>query len=143
MDSNGNLVTITSVQFFQDGQNVGTAQGPTPNGVYSISFTPVQKVDPVTGAPEDSELTAIATDALNFQGVSTAVQVQVLVGGSSGGVVLGTPPTVSITGPSNSATVTVNTPVTLSASANAPNGNVAEIDFSVDSKVIQKVVQYP
>lgn len=143
VSASGSLVSITSVQFYQDGVAVGSANGPTPNGQYTISFTPTQKVNATTGLAEDSTLTAIATDALNFQGVSAGVQVQVLLGGSSGGVVLGTPPTISLTAPANSATVVVNTPVTLSATAAAANGNVNEVDFYVDGTVLTKVVKYP
>jgi hypothetical protein len=139
----GTPVPIHQVQFYQDGSIVGTALGVVGVSVYTISFTPVQKVNASTGAAEDSVLTAVATDALGFQGVSPTVSVSVTAGGSSGSVITGVPPTVSLTSPANSANVYVNTNVTLSASAIAPNGNVASVSFLVDSVVLETASKYP
>lgn len=143
VDSNGNPIPISQVQFYQDGGIVGTAQGVAGVTSYTVSFTPVQKINSATGLVEDSELTAIATDALGFQGVSAAVEVSVTAGGSSGSVVVGTPPTVSLTSPTEEANVVVNTPVTLNASASAPNGNVSTVSFLVDDIVVSTVSKYP
>src|ERR1019366_4078321 len=143
VDVNGNQIAINQVQFYQDGGVVGTAPGVAGVSVYTITFTPVQKVNATTGLAEDSSLTAIATDALGFQGVSPAVTVSVTVGGSSGSTVVGVPPTISLTAPAASSNVVVNSNVTLSASANAPNGNVASVSFLVDSVVLSTATQYP
>ena len=99
VDVNGNQIAINQVQFYQDGGVVGTAPGVAGVSVYTITFTPVQKVSATTGLAEDSSLTAIATDALGFQGVSPPVTVAVTVGGSSGSTVVGVPPTISLTAP--------------------------------------------
>jgi hypothetical protein len=143
VDASGNPIAISQVQFYQDGGVVGTAPGIAGVSVYTITFTPVQKINSSTGLAEDSSLTAIATDALGFQGVSPAVTVSVTAGGSSGSTIVGTPPTVSLTQPANQANVYVNTNVTLSASANAPNGNVASVSFLVDSVVLDTASKYP
>jgi hypothetical protein len=143
VDTNGNPIAISQVQFYQDGGVVGTAPGVAGVSVYTITFTPVQKINATTGLAEDSTLTAIATDALGFQGVSPAVTVSVTAGGSGGSTIVGTPPTISITSPGNSANIFVNTNVTLSAAANAPNGNVASVSFLVDSVVLSTASKYP
>jgi hypothetical protein len=144
-DANGNPIAITQVQFFQDGSFVGVATQPTTPGgnSYTVSFTPTQKLDPTTGAPEDSQLTAIATDFLGFTGTSPAVVVNVTEGGTGGSIVIGTPPTISITAPLNQADVVVNTPITLSATAAAPNGNPVAVTFLVDNTVLSTASQYP
>jgi hypothetical protein len=143
----GGAVTITQVQFFQDGNFVGVATQPTTPGghSYTISFKPVQNLDPTTGQPIASILTAVATDSLGFTGASVGVTVTVTSGGSGGGVLVGTPPTVSITAPVASSNVVVNTPVTLSATAQATNspGNVTQVEFLVDNKVLATATQYP
>jgi len=143
VDISGNPVGMGTVQFFQDGNSVGTAPGIAGVSVYTISFKPTQKINSTTGLAEDSVLTAIATDDLGFQGVSPSVDVAVTSGGGGGGTIVGIPPTVSLTAPSSSANVTVNTNVTLTATATAPNGNVASVSFLVDSSVIATASQYP
>jgi len=122
---------------------MGTAPGVAGQSVYSATFKPSQLLNTTTGAIEDSVLTAIATDSLNFEGVSAGVQVKVVLGGSSGGAASGTPPTISMTAPAVGANLVVNTPVTLTATAASQYGNVAEVDFSVGSTIIQKVTAYP
>jgi hypothetical protein len=143
----GTPVQITQVQFFQDGNFVGVATQPTSPGgnSYTVSFKPVQQIDPTTGLPIPSVLTAVATDALGFTGTSPGVTVTVTAGGSGGGVIVGTPPTVALTSPVASSDVVVNTPVTLSATAASTNtpGNVAQVEFLVDNRVLSTATQYP
>jgi hypothetical protein len=144
--ANGTPVGITEVQFFQDGNLVGTATQPIPNSngnLYAVTWTAVQKVDPTTGLPVSSELTAIATDGLGFSATSTAILVSVTSGGSGGGAIVGTPPTVNVTNPTNNENVVVNTPITLSASGTAPNGNISQIQFLVDNNVLSTATKYP
>jgi hypothetical protein len=142
LDVNGNPIPITLVQFYQDGNFVGSATSPTSGDLYQVSFKPTQKTD--NGIVVPSQLTAIATDADGFQGTSPSVQVTVNSGGASTNpVVIGTPPTISISAPANNTNVIVNTPVTFSASGTAPNGNIASVAFSVDGAVVATLVKYP
>jgi hypothetical protein len=142
LDQNGNPIPIQQVQFFQDGVFVGAANNPTSGDQYQITFKPVQKI--TDGVVVQSQLQAIATDAKGFQGTSLAVNVNVTSGGTgTNNVVIGTPPTVSLVTPMANAEVTVNSPVTLSATASAPNGNIASVSFLVDNAVVKTVTQYP
>ncbi len=146
LDANGNPVGITQVEFFQDGNLVGTSTQPVVNSngtTYSVTFTAVQKLDPVSGLPVESILTAIATDGLGFSATSPAIDVTVTSGGSGGGAIVGTPPTVNVTNPTAMENVVVNTPVQLSASGTAPNGNIAQIEFLVDNSVLSTATKYP
>jgi hypothetical protein len=145
-NASGQPVGITQVQFFQDGNLVGTATQPIPgsNGnLYTVTWTAVQNIDPTTGLPIASVLTAIATDGLGFSSTSPAITVTVTAGGSGGGTIVGTPPTVNLINPTNNENVVVNTPVTLSATGNAPNGNIAQIEFLVDNNVLSTATKYP
>jgi len=143
LDASGNPIPITSVQFYQDGNFIGQANSPVSGDLYQISFKPVQKT--VNGVVVPSQLTAIATDKFGFQGTSFGVSVTVNSGGgtSTNPVVIGTPPTIAVTTPSNNANVIVNTPVTLSASGTAPNGNIAQVTFQVDGAVVATLTKYP
>ena len=142
LDASGNPIPITLVQFYQDGNFVGSTQTPVSGNLYQVSFKPTQNV--VNGIVQQSALTAIATDAKGFQGNSPVVNVSVNSGGSSTNpVVIGTPPTIALTAPANNANVIVNTNVTLSASGTAPNGNIASVAFIVDGTVVTTVTQYP
>jgi hypothetical protein len=147
VNSLGVPVGIASVQFFQDTNLVGTAYSPTvPGGdIYSVSFVPKQNLDPVTGKPIASILTAIATDNLGFSTTSVGVSVSVNLGGSSTTTVVGTAPTVSLTQPLNGGSVIVNTPDTISANAAATNtpGNITQVQFLVDGVLLQTVTSYP
>jgi hypothetical protein len=144
-DALGNPIAITQVQFFQDGNFVGVATQPTSPGgdSYTVTFTAKQNIDPTTGLPIPSQLTAIATDALGFTGNSPSVEVSVTSGGSGGGTIIGIPPTVSIVNPTPQESVVVNTPVTLSATGTAPNGNIQQIEFLVDNNVLSTATKYP
>lgn len=140
LDLTGNTIPIVRVDFYQDGNFVKAATSPVSGDEYGISFTPVQKV--VNGVPVPSVLTAIATDAQGFQGTSPAISVNVTAGGGSGGTI-GTPPTAVLVSPVNNANVIVNSPVVLTASGTAPNGNIAKVEFLVDSVVVGTLTQYP
>jgi hypothetical protein len=147
VDSSGNPVAITSVQFFLDGNNVGVATAPTfPGGsIYSVTFTPKQNIDPVTLKVLPSVLTAQAQDALGFSTTSAGINVSVNVGGSTTAAIVGTPPTVFITAPANNANVVVGSNVTLSANAAATNtpGNVKQVVFLIDNLPFATVTGYP
>ena len=142
LDTHGNPIPITLVQFYQDGTFVGSVTSPTSGDLYQVSFKPTQKTQ--NGVVVPSELTAIATDAQGFQGTSPQVSVTVNSGGgSTNPVVIGTPPTISISTPVNNANVIVNTPVIFSATGSAPNGNIASVAFSVDGAVVTTLTKYP
>jgi len=142
LDASGNPIPIVQVQFYQDGTFVGAAKTPVSGDLYQVSFKPTQNI--VNGIVEQSQLTAIATDAEGFQGNSPGVNVNVNSGGSSTTpTIIGTPPTITVTTPANDSNVIVNTPVTFSASGNAPNGNIASVAFEVDGAIVQTLTQYP
>jgi hypothetical protein len=146
-DSTGANVGIANVQFFQDTNFVGEAtatDGNAPNE-YSVSFVPKQNLDPVSGKPIPSLLTAQATDNLGFTSTSVAVTVNVDLGGSSTTTIIGNAPAITLTSPANGASVVVNTPVTLLASAQSMNtpGNVQQVEFFVGGTSIGKVLAYP
>jgi hypothetical protein len=142
LDSSGNPIPITQVQFYMDGNFVGAASAPVSGDLYQVSFKPIQNTSNGTVLP--SVLTAIATDKEGFQGTSSAVTVTVTAGGgATNNVVIGTPPTVTLTSPGNNATAVVNNPTTLTASATAPNGNIASVSFLVDNVVLQTIAKYP
>lgn len=147
VNSSGASVGIQSVQFFLDGNLVGTAANPTTAGgsLYQVTFVPKQNIDPVTGKVDPSVLTAVATDNLGFADTSAGVTVSVTVGGNTTSTVVGTPPTVTLTAPTNNASVVVNTPVIISANAAATNvpGNVKQVEFLVDNVEVSTVTTYP
>jgi len=146
-DSTGANVGIANVQFFQDTNFVGEAtatDGNAPNE-YTVSFVPKQNLDPVTGKPIPSLLTAQATDNLGFTSTSVAVTVSVNLGGSSTTTIIGKAPTISLASPMDGSSVVVNTPVTIMASAQAMNtpGNVKQVEFFVGGTSLGKVTAYP
>jgi hypothetical protein len=138
LNSSGQPATITQVQFFQDGVYVGSATTPTNGDVYTITFKPTQNI--VNGVVAPSLIYAQATDSLGFTGTSPKITVNVTSGGTGSNIVVGTPPTVTLTSPTSAV---VNSPVTLSATASAPNGNVAEVDFLVDGVIVKSLTSYP
>jgi hypothetical protein len=141
LDQNGNPVSITQVQFFQDGAFVGEASQPTTGNIYTTSFKPTQAF--LNGVLIPSELTAVATDSLGFTGTSPAIEVTVTAGGTGSNVVIGTPPTATLNFPTNGENVIVNTPVTFSASGYAANGNIQSVSFLVNGAVVATVTSYP
>jgi hypothetical protein len=142
LDQNGNPIPITLVQFYQDGVFLASTTSPQSGDLYQVTFKPVQKI--VDGVAVPSIITAIATDKQGFQGTSPGVSVTVNSGGgSSNPVIIGIPPTASVTAPLNNANVIVNSPVTISASGFASNGNIAEMDLFVDGQKIASLTKYP
>ena len=144
----GAAVGIVTVQVYQDGNAVGSASTPdTPGGsIYSISFTPKQKVD-TNGNPVPSNFFATANDSIGFTGTSQTISATVNLGGTSTSAIVGTPPTVSLVAPLDQSSVIVNSPVTLSATAQAMNtpGNVSKVVFLVDNTPLSVtgVTAYP
>jgi hypothetical protein len=141
LDLNGNPVSITQVQFFQDGIFVGESSTPQSGNVYTTSFKPVQAF--LNGLLIPSSLTAIASDSLGFTGTSPQVEVTVTAGGTGSNVVIGTPPTSTLLLPTNGQNVIVNTPVTFSATGYAANGNIQSVTFLVNGAVVQTSTAYP
>jgi hypothetical protein len=110
---------ISSVQFFANGASLGTVNAPAS----VVSFTPT-----VTWTPASTgtvSLTAVATDSIGTITTSPTVTVTITAagggGGGGGGGALSTPPTVSLN-PNPPTVSSVNTPVTLTATAIASSG---------------------
>jgi hypothetical protein len=142
LDANGKPIGVKQVQFFQDGVFVGVASyPPTQPNTYTVTFKPSQNTS--NGVALPSILTAIATDNEGFSGTSPNVQVKVVSGGTGNQQIIGTPPTISLVAPADQSSVVVNTPVTLQASANAPNGNVDQVNFLVNNQIVATTNQYP
>lgn len=117
-DSDG---TIASVQFFADGVLIAEKT----SAPYSVAWTPTVKA---LLAP--TVLTALATDNVGVTTVSSSVSVNVVgPGGGSGGAVIGTPPVVSVTAPISGVSVGVASPVSISATASDPDGNIRSVQF--------------
>ncbi len=113
--------TVTSVQFFANGVSIGTSVV-TP---YSVSWLPT------TGGA--FALTARATDSNGTSTVSAAVNVAVT-----------TPPAiVTITGPAAGATLAVNTPQTIAATATTTTGTVTKVDFFVNGVALTSDTIFP
>ena len=130
-DSDG---SITSVQFFADGKIIGTAT----TSPYTVSYVPVLKPDLTATA-----LTAVATDNLGLTTTSSIVSVTVSNGTGGGGVVIGQAPTVSVTGPVAGTQLTVGAPVTVTANATDPDGNIFSVQFFVNNTSIGTDLSYP
>ena len=103
--------SVTSVQFKLDGANIGSADTSSP---YSISW------DSTSVSDGSYSLTAVVTD--NESNVATSSPITIIVDNTG--------PTVSVTAPSNGATVTGNS-VSLTASASDAN-TVASVQFKLD-----------
>src|SRR5215467_10533173 len=110
------LLTVQSVQFQLDGNNLGAADSSSP---YSVSWN-------TTGVSNGSHtLSAVATATLGLQFSATPITVTV----NNGPPPDTTPPSVSITSPANGQTVSGT--VTVSASA-SDNVGVAGVQFRLD-----------
>lgn len=114
------LLTVQSVQFQLDGNNLGAADSSSP---YSISWN-------TTGASNGSHtLSAVATATLGLQFSSNPITVTV----NNAPPPDTTPPTVSITSPANGATVQGT--LTVAASA-ADNVGVVGVQFFADGAAL-------
>jgi hypothetical protein len=97
-------VTIVSVQFFANGEPLGTDT----TAPYGVAWTP-----PTAGR---YTLTAIATDSGNVTATSPGVL-----------VLAGAAPSIAISAPVAGATVGVNSTTTVTATASSPNGSIASV----------------
>src|SRR5581483_7294370 len=111
----GSLV-VAGVQFKLDGANLGAEDTSAP---YSVSW------NTTTATNGSHTLTAVARDLLGLQYTSNAVTVTVFNDT--------TPPTVSITSPSNGATISGTVTVTANASDNV---GVAGVQFLLDGAAL-------
>jgi hypothetical protein len=142
-NSNGNA--IVSVQFFDNGTFVGEATLPNSGTAssYSISYTPTPKKNP-DGSPIPSVLTALAIDSLGLSKLSAGVALNVTTGGvPPPPPVVGIPPTVTLTAPIASSQVTIGGTVTLTATANDPDGNITNVQFLVNGLSVGTDAVYP
>jgi hypothetical protein len=114
--------TVASVQFFVNGNSIGTDNA----SPFSVTFTP--------SATGSYSLTAIATD--NGGNLATSAPVVVTVNNPE-------PPTVAITSPANGSGITINTPQTLHANVASANGTVASVQFFANGALIGTVSAAP
>ncbi|HTZ19755.1 MAG TPA: Ig-like domain-containing protein [Opitutaceae bacterium] len=106
--------TMASVQFFVNGASLATVLA----APYTAAWTPL--------VPGTYSITALATDSA--ANTTTSAPLTVTISASSG-----TPPTVNITSPAAGATLQVNLPQTIAATANAPGGTVTQVQFLVNN----------
>jgi len=129
------LLSITADASDQDGQVVKVEffEGQTLLGTdsiapYSISYTPT-----VLGP---KVLTAKATDNSSSSTISAAVNITVIDGGPF-------PPTVSITSPTEGATFTSGSTVTIEATANDTDGTITKVDFYNGTNLLGTANAFP
>jgi hypothetical protein len=140
-NSNGN--SIDSVQFFYDGVFAGNGTKGDDGVTFTLTFTPTQKKD-ADGNVMDSKLTALAQDEIGVTKLSAPITIKVSAGGEPPPPpVIGLPPTISLTAPIAGARVSVNTAISLTATANDPDGNVTDVQFRVNGTMISKDTAYP
>lgn len=136
-------VTITSVQFFDSGTFVGSATTSADGSTYTVSFKPTRRVDK-DGVPIPSSFTAVATNSAGLSQSSKPVSVTVMQGGSPPPPPPdGIPPVVTLTQPYSGQTVTVNTPVTFTATASDADGTITSVQFVVNDAVLSTDQVYP
>lgn len=117
---------------------------------YQLTATLNPQVDS-TGSAVATILTAKATSKVavgttlsTLQGTSTGVAITVTSGGTGGGgTVIGTPPTASITAPTASSQLLVNTSTLITANANDPDGNITSVQFLVNKTSVGTTSVYP
>jgi hypothetical protein len=127
----GGSNTITSVQFLLDGQPLGNAVTAPP---YTLTWT-------VGSTPLGNHtLSARATDSSGDVATASPITVTVVSGGGGGGGGDSTPPTVSITNPTQNETVSGTTPLAANA---ADNVALASVQFFVDGQQVGGPVTSP
>lgn len=116
--------TIASVQFFANGQSLGSDD----TFPYTLEWTPT--------ALGSVSLTAEATDSGGNSATSTAAVVTVsstTVGG----------PTVSVTSPAGGSTLPVNSAMTVTATASDADGSIASVEFFANGVSIGSDAVFP
>jgi len=119
----GGSTTVTSVQFLLDGQPLGS---PVTNAPYTSNW--------VVGSTSlgSHTLSARVTDSAGNVATASPITVTVVSGGGSGGTDT-TPPTVSITNPTQNEQVSGTIPLAANASDNVA---VASVQFFVDGQKV-------
>ncbi|ACB73928.1 Ig-like domain-containing protein [Opitutus terrae] len=136
-------VTITSVQFFDSGTFVGSATTSADGSTYTVSFKPTRRMDE-DGVPIPSSFTAVATNSAGLSQSSKPVSVTVMQGGSPPPPPPdGIPPVITLTQPYSGQTITVNTPVTFTATASDADGTITSVQFVVNDTVLSTDQVYP
>lgn len=120
--------SIASVQFLVNGSSIGA----TSIVPYTVQWTPA--------AAGTYTLTAIATDSIGTQTTSVPVVLTVSPPGGTGTV---TPPNVSIAAPASGASIVVNTPTVVTATATASGGTVTSVEFFANGTSIGVSNTYP
>ena len=130
-DSDG---TIRNCRLYFDG-----------NFVRKIDQAPFEwnaTTDPVLANLQAGEHT-VRVGTVDDANVSTEVTHTITVGGSGGGGTTNTPPTISLTSPSNGQTFTAGSSLTINANASDANGSVANVKFYYDGALISTDVSAP
>ena len=113
--------TVTSVQFFANGVSLGTDV----TAPFSVTWTPV--------AGGTATITAVAIDSNGTQGNATPISFTVTT----------PPPTLTITGPAAGATLGVNTPQLIAATASSSTGTVVKVEFFVNGVSLSTDATFP
>lgn len=121
-DSDG---LVAKVEFFADSVKIGESTGPSYGMTWS-GATPGQHV-----------LTAVATDDDGATRTSATVSITVNVVSSN------QPPTVALTQPADGATFTFGEPITITASADDPDGSIAGVEFFAGTTSLGSVTAAP
>lgn len=126
--------TIAKVQFFVGATMVAESNTPVGNQ-YSATWTPTTE--------GGATITAVAINAFGISRTSAPLTVTVSKGGGGGGGTIGQPPTVSVTGPTSATQLPVNQPVLITAIASDVDGNVANVQFFVNTQAVGTTSAYP
>lgn len=144
VDSRGDPLTISSVDFFVDGMHVGSATTPSAGNIFSTTATLKRKTDE-DGNPLRSTIQAIARNSGDINGVSGSISVAVTEGGGSsgGGSTIGEAPTIEVTWPAANTALPVNKPVLVVGKAADTDGNVVSVQFFANNTSLGSTDKYP
>ncbi|MDP3514719.1 MAG: Ig-like domain-containing protein [Sulfuritalea sp.] len=118
-DSDG---TIAKVEFYSGTTPIGT----TTTAPYTLSWNAV--------SPGNYSLTAIATDNLGLQTTSVPITISVIAN---------SPPTISLTSPTQNQSFKAPASITLTANASDPDNNLAKVEFVQNGTLIATVLSPP
>ncbi len=139
---NGVAATIASVQFFNNGEFIGSDTTPT-GSTYSITFVPLRRFDD-EGNLLPTVITALATSSTGLTSTTPGVALTVTEGGTPPPPpVIGNPPTIALTSPITGSQVPVNTTVFFSAAASDSDGRITNVQFLVNDESVASDSTYP
>lgn len=131
------------VQLFFDDKYQSDTLIASGGSIGTLPYMPVQRKTS-DGTVLPSTLYVVATDPLGFTSRSTAITLNVTDGGSStGGTVVGQPPTISIITPTTGTNYPIGVVVPLSAAANDPDGSISQVAFTANGQIVANLTKYP